>query len=520
MADAPKDRDVIATAAQVDNPSYQDNLKVRRDPDGSMWIVDAQGRKVMSGVPADQKALGATISDGGVGIQTSEAGKIIVPSATRKISIGRTFAKKAPIVVWGGESMALSQVTATQGSPTMTIETYNGKKCLKVATGAGVVTDIQFNGMIGKAFDGEIYLAIEGGLHTGAQSMAFYSTPDASYATNYALGSFGNFQPIGQHDFRDAGGIWTARIGRSQQAITGSINYPFIIGASKLRITPKSGEVATLRFFLAGFAPVQAKARFCVISDDGDASWLTTGALECGKRGIPSTLSLIASEIGTSYTGTLEQMRAYVHQFGNAIVAHGPNIGGVAGNIITNYPGNIPGRIADMNISRDYIFANGLDVPGADLCYVFPQGAYQDAALDPSTLDAMLAAGFTTGRVSTNHVATAYFNWDSFSRYNRLIMPYCAPSGSNNPTTNAANVSTVRTSIANAIAQGSDLSVTFHVIVPDTTPDASMKSTSCRYSDFVAILNDMQAAVAAGTAEFVTLPQIALSGQSSPWATL
>ena len=66
MADAPKDRDVIATAAQVDNPSYQDNLKVRRDPDGSMWIVDAQGRKVMSGVPADQKALGVTISSGGV----------------------------------------------------------------------------------------------------------------------------------------------------------------------------------------------------------------------------------------------------------------------------------------------------------------------------------------------------------------------------------------------------------------------------------------------------------------------
>ena len=67
MTDAPKDRDVLATVAQVDNPSYQDNLKVRRDPDGSMWIVDAQGRKVMSGVPADQKALGATISDGGVG---------------------------------------------------------------------------------------------------------------------------------------------------------------------------------------------------------------------------------------------------------------------------------------------------------------------------------------------------------------------------------------------------------------------------------------------------------------------
>ena len=65
MADAPKDRDVIATAAQVDNPSYQDNLKVRRDPDGSMWIVDAQGRKVMSGVPANQRALGiSTTSDG------------------------------------------------------------------------------------------------------------------------------------------------------------------------------------------------------------------------------------------------------------------------------------------------------------------------------------------------------------------------------------------------------------------------------------------------------------------------
>ena len=66
MADAPKDRDVIATAAQVDNPSYQDNLKVRRDPDGSVWIVDASGNKVMSGVPANQKALGATTSSSGV----------------------------------------------------------------------------------------------------------------------------------------------------------------------------------------------------------------------------------------------------------------------------------------------------------------------------------------------------------------------------------------------------------------------------------------------------------------------
>lgn len=464
--------------------------------------------------------MATTTSSVGVVLPVSDAGRLIVPSPLRQISIGRQFAKKAPIVIWGGESMTLSQVTALQGSPTMTIETYNGKKCLKVVTAAGVVTDIQFSGMTGKSFDGEIYLAMEGGLHTGAQSMAFYSTPDAAYTTNYAFGSFGNFQPIGINDFRDAGGIWTARIGRSQQAITGSITYPFIVGTSKLRITPKTGEVATLRIFLAGFAPVQSKARFCVISDDGDASWLTVGAMECGKRGIPSTLSLIASEIGTSYTGTLEQMRAYVHQFGNAIVAHGPNIGGVAGNIITNYPSNIPGRIADMNISRDSIFANGMDVPGADLCYVFPQGAYQDAALNPSTLDAMLAAGFTTGRVSTNHVATAYFNWDSLARYNRLTLPYCAPSGSTNAGTNAANVSAVRTSITNAISQASDLSVTFHVIVPDSTPDAAMKSTSCRYTDFVNILNDMQAAVAAGTAEFVTLPQIALSGMSSPWATL
>ena len=65
MTDAQKDRDVLATVAQVDNPSYQDNLKVRRDPDGSMWIVDAQGRKVMSGVSADQKALGFTTSPDG-----------------------------------------------------------------------------------------------------------------------------------------------------------------------------------------------------------------------------------------------------------------------------------------------------------------------------------------------------------------------------------------------------------------------------------------------------------------------
>ena len=77
MADAPKDRDVIATAAQVDNPSYQDNVKVRRDPDGSMWIVDAQGRKVMSGVPADQKALGITMNSSGGVAQGSQG--VVIP---------------------------------------------------------------------------------------------------------------------------------------------------------------------------------------------------------------------------------------------------------------------------------------------------------------------------------------------------------------------------------------------------------------------------------------------------------
>ena len=84
MADAPKDRDVLATVAQVDNPSYQDNLKVRRDPDGSLWIVDAQGRKVMSGVPADQKALGATISDGGIGLSAPAGPGVTVTSGLAK----------------------------------------------------------------------------------------------------------------------------------------------------------------------------------------------------------------------------------------------------------------------------------------------------------------------------------------------------------------------------------------------------------------------------------------------------
>jgi len=100
MADAPKDRDVIATAAQVDNPSYQDNLKVRRDPDGSMWIVDAQGRKVMSGVPADQKALGATISDGGVRNLPAAGDRAIYQNG-----LGRTHAY-VPIARLAAETIA------------------------------------------------------------------------------------------------------------------------------------------------------------------------------------------------------------------------------------------------------------------------------------------------------------------------------------------------------------------------------------------------------------------------------
>lgn len=424
---------------------------------------------------------------------------------------------RSPMQVFpGSASSPLGQVTAVTGSPTMTYETGpNGTPALKVVTNSGTTTEISFSQLLGCTFDGDLYVAYDGGYDDGVSGMSLYITPDATYSTNYALISLGaTFSAAPVNSWREQGGACLARFSRPSASITGSISWPFTVGAAKLRITPVSATVATVYIYAVGVANKPAKGRCFVVADDGYESWFKIGAVECAIRGIVSTASIIPQLVGgvSSSYATLNQLLAYLNQ-GNACVAHGPT-GDAASNLITLYPGNAAAQVADAEVARDYLLDNGLYVPGCDACYVWPQGVFQSATGDTSTLDAFIAAGFTVGRSSSAANKLIYTNADAMPRYPRLCAPSANHSWAGSTASQVANVTNVTDIINNAADAGADCWVTFHEIVATSTADGSMSTTKCRVSDMRTILDAIKTKIDAGTLECLTLPALAGEGNN------
>lgn len=424
---------------------------------------------------------------------------------------------RSPMQVFpGSASSPLGQVTAVTGSPTMTYETGpNGTSALKVVTGSGTTTEISFSQLLGCTFDGDLYVAYDGGYDDGVSGMSIYITPDATYSTNYALISLGaTFSAAPVDSWREQGGACLARFSRPSASITGSISWPFTVGAAKLRITPVAATVATIYIYAVGVANKPAKGRCFVVADDGYESWFKIGAVECAIRGIASTSSIIPQLVGgvSSNYATLNQLRAYLND-GNACVAHGPT-GDAASNLIALYPGNAAAQVADAEVARDYLLDNGLYVPGCDACYVWPQGVFQSATGDTSTLDAFIAAGFTVGRSSSAANKLIYTNADAMPRYPRLCAPSANHSWAGSTASQVANVTNVTDIINNAAAAGADCWVTFHEIVATSTADGSMSTTKCRVSDLRTILDAIKTNMDAGTLECLTLPSLAVEANN------
>jgi len=420
---------------------------------------------------------------------------------------------RAPMQVFpGSASSPLSQVTGLTGSPALTYETGpNGMPALKIVTGAGTTTEISFSQLLGCTFDGDLYVAYDSGYNAGMSGMSLYITPDASYGTNYALISLGStFAANPLNSWREQGGACLAKFSRPSASITGSISWPFTVGAAKLRITPVAATVATVYIYAVGVASKPAKGRCFVVADDGYESWFRIGAVECAIRGIPSTASIIPQLVGgaSGNYATLDQLRAYLSH-GNACVAHGPT-GDAASNLITLYPGSPSDQVADAEVARDFILDNGLYVPGCDACYIWPQGVFQSATGDASTLDAFIAAGFTVGRSSSAANKLIYTNADAMPRYPRLCAPNANHSWAGSTASQVANVTNVTDIINNAAAAGSDCWVTFHEIVATSTADGSMSTTKCRVGDLRTILDAIKTKMDAGTLECLTLPSLAV----------
>lgn len=433
------------------------------------------------------------------------------------VSGGVRRASRSPVPMLGDTGMTVSSITAVSGTPSVSVVTMpNGRQALRVACNVGENTELKLPTLSGSLFSGEMYVQAEGCTYTnGVQQYLMYASPDATRATNYVGAGFGGFSTPTNTPTEPCQGVLTHRIGKADFAITGSITYPFLADYVAFRIIPRAGFAPVVYIYGVGFAHQPSAGRVFVSVDDGYDSWFALGQPIMQARGIPITMAVISSVMdaggGSAYW---RQMRALVNA-GGAVVAHGPNVGGGAGNLLTAFA-DTESRVADMRSVTQKIGEKGIGVPGYDSCYIWPQGVWQSGAADAALLDAALAAGYTTGRAAT--AWTGYWNADALSKYQHLTMPIIGHTWAGTTAAEATNIAAITTAINNAAAQGSDIHLMLHRVQPTGTGDGSMNSIGIRVSDLTTIADAIAAKVSAGTLRAGLLTDLAYTRTSSFWS--
>lgn len=425
---------------------------------------------------------------------------------------------RSPIPGVGGASLSLADVSIVAGSPTVTLETGpNGHRAIKIVTGVGTHAEIKFNSMVGSYSGGDAYLSLSGSYsQTNVDSISSYVSQDAA---GYAKGWVNMVQyalPAPKDISKEQGGAVTYFFKKSSNSNFGSPTYPAYVADHKIRITPRSGTAATVWIYAFGFSQPRPKGRICVTWDDGYDSMFKLGYDSFASRSIKQTLAVIGSAQGTGggYSN-IDQLSAFLNA-GNALVSHGPWPSAGAGNLLTAYPGSanpVGDAIADMLLNLNYLRENGLLVPGADKCYVWPQGVFQQSVNDTSLLNAAIAAGFTLGRGVS---LTSAVNIDAASKYGRMALPIIGHTWAGTTAAEATNITAITTAIAGLAADGADGFLMLHRVHPTTTTDGSMSSIGIRKGDLETIAEAIKTAVDAGTLEAVTMAELAI-GDSGCW---
>lgn len=248
-------------------------------------------------------------------------------------------------------------------------------------------------------------------------------------------------------------------------------------------------HVFKLRSFSIGTSA--RKARLAITLDDGPRSILQRGIPIFELYGIKTTACLIqgqlilaAQNVGGIYASVAE-WKQYVDA-GNACIGHGTNFGGA--NL---YSGVLAGgataalnaaRVADMNLTRDLMLANGLCSQNGAACYAWPQGVWNATTGETSLLDAARAAGYKLCRSATaypsgavisytgNPVAFQDFRAMSVNNYMRMIAPV---NGHNRQATDALEAVNIA-QLCNRVlpdlaASGMDGTLYFHDCVQNGT---------------------------------------------------
>lgn len=281
---------------------------------------------------------------------------------------------------WGGKIVA-ADYSISSGSPTVTIETRNGRECLKIVTGVGVTANVDLILTNDVAWYGRAIFEIEGGRSANVNQVTLLVTNDNF--TNYAQNTFTTLTtPL--NNPAEQGGIYTFRV--DGQVTSGATSYQFTgVGAAwavttpavdgsitvnkvRFRVIPVASTSATIYVYGLSLGPRRKRGRVIVSVDDGYKSFVQAGLPIFAARGIPVTISVIGhlmdNRTDVSNYMQWDDIRNIVASGGQA-VAHGPVLSSAAGNLISNYTTNTE-RIADMEAAREYILENGCGTPNFD----------------------------------------------------------------------------------------------------------------------------------------------------------
>lgn len=448
------------------------------------------------------------------GISTGQNVADAVNLLTRETA---AFSRYAPELLAQHDQISYSAGT---GAPVITTDVSpTGKPCLKIVINA--YSEVTINNFVGRQYAGNVYVAGYGSQSTTGLGTIECRVYQGAGTSNYKRGR--RFQTPSQppvNAYVEQGGDLVFHFNKENTVDVGSVSAEFEITQTRLVFNLAAGQsTATFYLYAIGLSNPR-KSRLCIVADDGWTSAATLGASIFNKRGLPMTISVIASRVGSANYATLNQLRAFVGSTGNSCVAHGPIPG--TGSLTSNYT-NAADAVQDMIFNRKFLIDNKLTKQGGEACYVWPQGQFQWSTADRSLLDAALSAGFTVGR-SALAAAVADLgysqNFDCMSKYQRLAVPILGHTFAGTTAAEATNIADIVTKIQRiAAASGLDAHLMLHKFVPTSTPDGSMDGQTIRAGDAETIANAIKTEVDAGRLEVVTMDQFAFEGENY-WASL
>lgn len=184
----------------------------------------------------------------------------------------------------------------------------------------------------------------------------------------------------------------------------------------KLRITPMAGRTATVLVRKIKYDVIDVPS-ISLTFDDGYQTVIDNALPVMIERGLRGSACIIPGKIGTS--SRFASVSSWLNQWiaaGNECIGHGPN---TSEDNLTD-AGSVAAAVADMNIGRAFMIANGLGTNGSENIYCWPQGIYTFAA-DKRDIG-LRAAAFAAGYLGARGTELSFFNSSVVGHYPKSMV--------------------------------------------------------------------------------------------------